>query len=149
MRHTPSLSYTIQATYPSSSITKTDLLSPKLQPQFKPYSRHKLAFPSIQTMKQINGHALTIPAKSGASQILFTMSLMILTLFPLTLLSDSSKLSQQNVDPTVFTMPGPYHILKMPSKSQLSRSTQPFFILLATTQSPRVSIHKQNTRDSS
>ena len=73
-------------------------------------------------MKQINGHALTIPANSGASQILFTMSLMILTLFPLTLLSDSSKLSQQNVDPTVFTVPGPYHILKMPSKSQLSRS---------------------------
>ena len=73
-------------------------------------------------MKQINGHVLTIPVNFGASQILSTMLLMILTLFPLILLSDSSKLSPRNVDPTVSTALGPCHIFKTPYKSRPIKS---------------------------
>ena len=73
-------------------------------------------------MKQINGHVLTTPANSRANLILSTMLLMIPTLCPLILLSDLSKLSPRNVDPTVFTALGPYHIFNTPSKSRTIRS---------------------------
>jgi hypothetical protein len=73
-------------------------------------------------MKQINGHALTIPANSGANLALSTTLLMTLTLFPLILLPDLSKLSLPNVDLTVFTVLGPYqHILKMPFITHLTK----------------------------
>jgi hypothetical protein len=72
-------------------------------------------------MKQINGHALTTPANSGANLTLSTTLLMTLTLFPLILLSDLPKLSLPNVDLTVFSMLGPYHILKMPFTTQLTK----------------------------
>ncbi len=77
------------------------LSNPTLQPQFGTYSRHRLAFLSIQSLMQIPGYALTIPANSGANQALSTMLLMIQSLSPLILLTDLSKLSPQNRDPTV------------------------------------------------
>ncbi len=72
-------------------------------------------------MKQINGHVLSIPVNFGVSQTLSTMLLMIPTLCALILLSDLSKLSPQNVDPTVFTTLGLCHIFNTPSKSRQIR----------------------------
>ncbi len=111
----------IQAISPSSLITKMALLNPTLQPQFNTSSRHKPASLWLQLMKQINGHALTTPANSGANLTLSTTLLMTLTLFPLILLSDLPKLSLPNVDLTVFSTLGPYHILKMPFTTQLTK----------------------------
>jgi hypothetical protein len=72
-------------------------------------------------MKQVNGHVLTIPANYGANLTLSTTLLMTLTRFPLILLSDLPKLSLPNVDLTVLTVLGPYHILKMPFTTQLTK----------------------------
>ncbi len=120
-KRTPSLSSMTQAIFPSSSITNMALLNPTFQAQFNTSSRHKPASLWLQLMKEINGHVLTIPANSGANLTLSTMLLMTLTLFPLILLPDSFRLSLPNVDLTVFTVLGPYHILKIPSTTHLTK----------------------------
>jgi hypothetical protein len=53
------------------------------------------------------------------------------------------------VDLTVFTVLGPYqHILKMPFITHLTKWLTTAFHFLATTQSPRIPIHQQDTRHS-
>ena len=69
----------------------------------------------------MNGPVLTLPANSGANLTLSTTLLMTLTLSPLISPPDSSKLSLPNVDLTVFTVLGPYHIWKMPFTIQLTK----------------------------
>jgi hypothetical protein len=94
------------------------LSNPTLQQQFSTYSRHRLAFLSIQSsLMQIPGYTLKIPANSGTSQALSTTLLMIL-------LTDLSKLSPQNRDPTVLTALGPKHMLKTPLNANGSDKTE-------------------------
>jgi hypothetical protein len=116
-------------------------LNPTLQPHSNTSSRHKPTFLWLQLIKQITGHDITIPANSGANLTLYTMLLMTLTLFPLIMLPDLSKLSHQNMDLTVFTVLGPYHMhLKNALHSPTIQKTQPFFMFLPRIQSPWISI---------
>jgi hypothetical protein len=61
-------------------------------------------------MKQINGHAPTIHQVADDPHTI-----------PLDLATRLIQVSLQDVDLTVFTVLGPYHILKMPFTVQLSK----------------------------